>query len=101
MNAITKKLINQVIGYSDNDYSDALVALYYISTRWHGGQDDPLYAVAHLTGFCPNYTDLDDEEESGAKMIYDEMEWYCEQKKDVDWVVITKFFNREFNKKEY
>lgn len=100
MNAITKKLIKGVRGYSDDVAADALVALWYISTRWHSGMFDPLYTVAHLTGFNPGHTEFDDED--SARSIYEEMEHYAANHRDeVDWVVITKFFNREFNKKEY
>ena len=102
MNQPTKNLIKQ-INRLDCDPADALVALYYISTHYHNGMGDPLYAVANLTGFNPGYTSFDDEVES-VKMVYEEIEASINEGKTsyhYDWIPMVKFYNRKFREREY
>lgn len=104
MNIETKKLIKQINGYLDGNPADALVALYYISVHYHGGQDDPLYAVAHLTGFNPGHTSFDSEvsEESSMLCVYEEMEYSAKHRRnEIDWITMTKYYNRAYRQMEY
>ena len=104
MNHPTKQLIKAVNSYLDGDPADALVALYYISVDWHGGMGDPLYAVAHQSGFKPGMFSTFDGEPETVKMVYEEIEAHISEGKTsyhYDWDFIVRYYSRIFSRRAY